>query len=161
MDIHTEDKLLEIGYGPGLGIHMITQICESCTIHGVDFSKLMYKKASDYNKTNIDKGKVHLQYGDYLNITIDQTQYDKIFCLNVIYFWDELHKPFEKTRSLLRKNGVFYIFMVKAETLIKKKAPDSVFNKYSIEQVVGALKSADFTEIEHYFNKGYYIKAKK
>jgi SAM-dependent methyltransferase len=161
MDIQSDDKLFEIGYGPGLGIHMINQLCESCTIHGVDFSKLMYKKASNYNKSIIDKGKVHLQYGDYLNITIAQNQYDKIFCLNVIYFWDELYKPFEKTLSLLKTNGVFYIYMVNADTLIEKKAPDSVFNKYSIEQVVGSLKSAGFTEIEHYFKKGYYIMAKK
>jgi len=68
---------------------------------------------------------------------------------------------FEKTRSLLKENGVFYIYMANADTLIKKKAPDSVFNKYSIDQVVASLKSAGFSEIEHYFEKGYYISAKK
>ena len=161
MDLKTNDKLLEIGYGPGIGIHMIAQLCESCTIHGVDFSKLMYKKASNYNKSNIEKGKVHLQYGDYLNISIAQNTYDKIFCLNVIYFWDELYGPFEKTLSLLKTNGVFYIFMVNADTLVEKKAPDSVFNKYSIDQVVASLKSAGFSKIEHYFKNGYYIRAKK
>jgi cyclopropane fatty-acyl-phospholipid synthase-like methyltransferase len=161
MDIKPGDKLLEIGYGPGLGIHMITQLCESCTIDGVDFSKLMYKKANNYNKSTIDKGKVHLQYGDYLNIIIVQNQYDKIFCLNVIYFWDELDKPFEKTVSLLKPNGIFYIYMIDADFLIEKKAPNRIFNKYSIEQVVGSLKSAGFSKIEHYFEKGYYITARK
>ncbi len=42
-----------------------------------------------------------------------------------------------------------------------KKAPDSVFNKYSIEQVVEALKSVGFGNVEHFSEKGYYIKAKK
>ena len=42
-----------------------------------------------------------------------------------------------------------------------KKAPDSVFNKYSSEQVVESLKSARFSQVENYFDKGYYIKAKK
>ena len=161
MNIQSGDILLEIGYGPGLGIQMISQICESCSIHGIDFSKLMYKKASNYNRSIIDQGKVHLQYGDYLNMAIEQNQYDKIFCLNVVYFWDELHKPFEKTRSLLKTSGVFYIYMVDADALIEKKAPDSVFNKYSVEQLVESLKSAGFTQIEHYFKKGHYIMAKK
>jgi cyclopropane fatty-acyl-phospholipid synthase-like methyltransferase len=161
MDIQSDDKLLEIGYGPGLGIHMITQLCESCNIHGVDFSKLMYKKASKYNKSNIETGKVQLQYGDFLNIFIAKNQYDKIFCLNVIYFWDELYKPFEKTLSLLKTNGVFFMYMADADTLNEKKAPDGIFNKYSIEQVVGSLKSAGFTTIEHYFKKGHYITATK
>jgi ubiquinone/menaquinone biosynthesis C-methylase UbiE len=161
MDIQPNDKLLEIGYGPGIGIHMIADLCESCTIHGIDFSKLMYKKASNYNKSNIDKGKVQLQYGDYLNLSATENQYDKIFCLNVIYFWDELNKPLEITKTQLKINGAFYIFMFDVNVLIKKKAPDSVFNKYSIDQVVGSLKSAGFSEVEHYFKHGHYIKAKK
>ena len=140
---------------------MILELCESCTIHGVDFSKLMYNKANKLNKSNNDKGKVQLLYGDFLNIPIAKNQYDKIFCLNVIYFWDELNKPFEKTLSLLKTGGVFYIFMADANTLIEKKAPDSVFNKYSIEQVVETLKSVGYIGIEHNFNKGYYIKANK
>jgi ubiquinone/menaquinone biosynthesis C-methylase UbiE len=161
MDIQPGDNLLEIGYGPGLGIQMISKLCESCTIHGVDFSKLMYNKARNLNKFNIDKGKMKLQYGDFLNIPIAKNQYDKIFCLNVIYFWNELNIPFEKTLSLLKTSGIFYIFMADANTLKEKKAPDSVFNKYSIEHVVETLKAAGFIGIEHNFNKGYYIKAKK
>jgi ubiquinone/menaquinone biosynthesis C-methylase UbiE len=161
LDVQPNEKLLEIGYGPGIGLHMITGLCETCTIHGVDFSRLMYQKASKYNKLSIDKGKVQLQYGDYLKIPIDKNQYDKIFCLNVIYFWDELDKPLVKTISLLKAGGSFYIYMASANSLVEKKAPDSVFHKYSIDQVVEALRSAGFNNIEHYFNKGYYIKAEK
>jgi SAM-dependent methyltransferase len=161
MDIQPYEKLLEIGYGPGLGIQMILELCESCIIHGVDFSKLMYTKANKLNKSNNDKGKVQLLYGDFLNIPIAKNQYDKIFCLNVIYFWDKLNKPFEKTLSLLKTGGIFYIYMADANTLIEKKAPDSVFNKYSVEQVVETLKSVGYIGIVHNFNKGYYIKANK
>ncbi|HMG66185.1 MAG TPA: class I SAM-dependent methyltransferase [Chitinophagaceae bacterium] len=161
MDIQSNDKILEIGYGPGIGIRMIAEQCETCSIHGIDFSKLMYKKASKYNKSDIDTGKVQLQYGDYLNLSGTENQYDKIFCLNVIYFWNELHKPLEITRSLLKTNGAFYIFMFDADVLIKKKAPDSVFNKHTIDQMVKALKSAGFSEVDHYFKHGHFIKAKK
>lgn len=161
MDIKADDKILEIGYGPGVGIQMICHLCTTCTIHGIDFSRLMFKKASKYNKSAIGQSKVQLQFGDYLESNFTQNQYDKIFCLNVIYFWDELSKPLQKTLSLLKTNGVFYIYMASAHFLNEKKAPDTVFNKYSIEQVVTALNSAGFSRVEHYFNKGYYIQAKK
>jgi hypothetical protein len=82
-----------------------------------------------------------------------------VFCLNVVYFWSELNEPFKKILSLLKKGGSFYIYMADKDAL--KKAPDSVFNKYSIEQVVESLKSARFSQVENYFDKGYYIKAKK
>lgn len=161
LDVQPHDKLLEIGYGPGIGINMIIQACASCTIHGIDFSRLMYKRASKYNKLYIDRGKVQLQYGDFLETPIVSNDYDKIFCVNVVYFWDELKKPFEKIQSLLKKGGAFYIYMANKDTLIEKKAPDGVFNKYSLEQMVEALRLAGFAEVEHYFDKGHYIKAKK
>ncbi len=53
------------------------------------------------------------------------------------------------------------MYMMKAESLMKKKAPDGVFNKYSIEQVVDALSLAGFSKIDHSYDKGFYIRALK
>ena len=161
LDIKPHDRVLEIGYGPGTGIYRITQLSESCIVDGVDFSKLMYKKASRLNKLMIDKGNVHLYFGDLLNTPFAQDQYEKVFCLNVIYFWNDLSKPFEKIISLLKTKGVFHIYMANAKSLIAMNTPDSVFNKYTIEQVVEALKTTGFVTIEHHYNKGYFIKARK
>lgn len=161
LDIQQHDKLLEIGYGPGIGIRMLSEICSTCTIHGIDFSNLMYKRASKYNKQYIDAGRVQLQHGDFLKVPVAHNDYDKIFCLNVVYFWDELRTPFEKVFSLLKNGGSFHMYMADSATLLEKKAPDKVFNKYSIEQVIEALRAAGFTTVEHYIENGIYIKAKK
>lgn len=161
MAIKSHDKILEIGYGPGVGIEMINRLHPSCTIQGIDFSKLMYKKAGKVNKYAIDQSRVQLLLGDYLNMPLVADQFDKVFCLNVIYFWDELSKPFQKAHSLLKPNGGFYMYMASAHFLKERNAPDQIFNKYTIEQVVAALNAADFTQVDHYFNKGYYIMAKK
>jgi chemotaxis methyl-accepting protein methylase len=104
---------------------------------------------------------VQLQHGDFLKEPVGHNDFDKIFCLNVVYFWNELRTPFEKVLSLLKKGGAFHIYMADKNTLLEKKTPDSVFNKYSIEQVVEALKAAGFENVEHYAEKGLYIKAKK
>ena len=161
LDLQQHDKLLEIGYGPGIGIQMIAELCLDCTIHGIDFSKLMYKRASKYNRTYIDNGRTQLQYGDFLKTSVLDNNYDKIFCLNVVYFWDELNSPFRKVLSLLKNGGAFHIYMADKITLIEKKAPDSVFYKYSIEQVEEALEAAGFENVEHQVEKGLYIKATK
>jgi ubiquinone/menaquinone biosynthesis C-methylase UbiE len=161
LNLQPHYKLLEIGYGPGEGIHAIAEICPTCIIHGIDFSPLMYKRASKHNKASIDNKKVLLQKGDFLKMSAPDNDYDKIFCLNVIYFWNELREPFGKVFALLRKGGSFHIYMADKNTLLKKKAPDSVFNKYSVEQVVEALKTAGFENVEHYAEKGHYITARK
>ena len=161
LDLQPGDKLLEIGYGPGTGINLIAQRCPTCIIHGIDFSPLMYKRANKYNKAYIDKGIMVLQNGDFLKMAVADHDYDKVFCLNVVYFWNELRQPFGIVYSLLKKGGSFYIYMADKNALIKKRAPDSVFNKYSIEEVVEALKSSGFENVEHYSEKGHYIKAMK
>lgn len=161
LDMQPQDKLLEIGYGPGIGIWMIAERCSTCTVHGIDFSQLMYKRASKYNKRFIDAGRVSLLYGDFLQAPVTHDDYNKVFCLNVVYFWNELKGPFTKVFSSLKKGGSFHMYMADEKTLIKMKAPDSIFNKYSIEQVVEALKVVGFESVEHYAERGHYIKAKK
>lgn len=116
----------------------------------------MYNRASKYNRQYLND-KVQLQYGDFLKM--NSTAYDKIFCLNVVYFRDDLIKPFKKVISLLKPGGAFHIYMADKEML--KRATDGVFNKYSIQQVVESLKTAGFAEVDNFFDKGYYIKAKK
>jgi cyclopropane fatty-acyl-phospholipid synthase-like methyltransferase len=128
LDVQAQDKVLEIGYGPGVGIQMIAERCSTCSIHGIDFSKLMYKRASKYNKVYIDSGRVELQHDDFLKVPVVHSDYDKIFCLNVVYFWNELNGPFEKVFSLLKKGGSFHMYMADKNTLIEIKSPDSVFN---------------------------------
>jgi cyclopropane fatty-acyl-phospholipid synthase-like methyltransferase len=161
LDLQPHEKLLEIGYGPGTGINTIAQRCPSCIIHGIDFSPLMYKRASKYNKTYLERGTMRLHYGDFLKMTSTDHDYDKVFCLNVVYFWNELRPPFGRVYSLLKEGGSFHIYMADKNALIKQRAPDSVFNKYSLEDIVEALKSSGFENVEHYSEKGHYIKAIK
>jgi ubiquinone/menaquinone biosynthesis C-methylase UbiE len=161
LDPKPNDKLLEIGYGPGRGIHNIAKAFPACTIHGIDFSPLMYKRAHKHNKSFIEKGNVHLQHGDFLHVATSDKDYDKVFCLNVVYFWNDLHKPFTKVCSLLKKGGSFHIYMADRGTLLKMKTPDTIFNKYSIRQVVDELLNAGFDNIESSTENGHYIHAKK
>jgi ubiquinone/menaquinone biosynthesis C-methylase UbiE len=161
LDVQPNDQILEIGYGPGMGIKMILESCPSCTVHGIDFSKLMNKKAGRYNRQYVHSGRAQLQYGDFLKLPVAINTYDKVFCINVIYFWEDLAAPFEKVCSILKKGGAFHIYMADESFLNKNKAPEGVFNKYSLGHVIEALKSAGFQSVESYFEKGHYIKAYK
>lgn len=159
MDLQPGYKVLEIGYGPGIGINMIAEAYPLCTIHGIDFSRLMYKKASKYNKKHFNNKTVLLQYGDFLETPIMSTDYDTLFCLNVIYFWNVLQEPFKKALSLLKTGGAFHIYMPDRNDL--QIAPEPIVNPYSITQVVEVLSSVGFADVKYYSERGYYIKAKK
>jgi cyclopropane fatty-acyl-phospholipid synthase-like methyltransferase len=52
LDIQNDEKVLEIGYGHGLGIHIIASGYD-CMVSGIDFSELMFREASKRNKKHI------------------------------------------------------------------------------------------------------------
>ena len=161
LKIQPTDRLLEIGFGPGWGIYTYAKQYETSTFHGIDFSQLMYQRASKKNKQFIDNKRVSLQFGDFIEVEISKPDFDKIYCLNVIYFWNNLSVPFQKIYSLLKNGGSFHIYMTGPEELRKNKFADDIFNKYSIVQVVDAIKNAGFNEIDFFGEKEYFIRAKK
>jgi cyclopropane fatty-acyl-phospholipid synthase-like methyltransferase len=159
LDVQNGDFLFEIGYGPGTGISMIAGNTANCTVHGIDFSELMCKEATKRNRKFIEKGIVSLKYGDVLSFDPAKICYDKIFCLNVIYFWKDLGPVFDKVHSMLNTGGLFCIFMTPADEIDNLKFTAD-FNKHQIEKVTAELKRAGFTNVEYKLDNGYYIKAK-
>ncbi len=160
LDVKKDEKLYEIGYGPGLGICMIMNSGVACTIDGIDFSDLMYHTATKRNLKFINRGTVNLKYGNLLTADINCKTYDKVFCLNVIYFWDDLNIMFKKIHAMLKDGGIYYVFMDHEKKLNKLKFAQN-FCKYTIEEVESALRKAGFGSIEYKMYYGYYIKAKK
>ena len=160
LELKSGDKIYEIGYGPGLGINLIANSTIDCSISGIDYSELMVRKATKRNKKFIKAGIVNLKYGDFVTATIDHERYDKVFCVNVIYFWSDLNKVFRKIYSMLNKNGMYCIFMTPDKEITNRKFAEDFF-KYPIGQVETALQKAGFKSIEYKLDKGYYIKAIK
>lgn len=159
--IAPEDKILEIGYGHGLGIGLIAS-GYNCSITGIDFSELMFREASKRNKKHIDAQKVELFLGDFLSTDIGSEKFDKIFCINVIYFWNNLNEPFIKVRQGLKDGGMFCLYMVSRDHLEKMRfTKGGIFNRYSIDEVVDCLEITGFKDIECKYDHGYLIKCRK
>jgi cyclopropane fatty-acyl-phospholipid synthase-like methyltransferase len=157
LDIKTGDRLYEIGYGHGMGIHAIAAQYD-CTIAGIDFSELMYREATRLNRSFIEKGRVKLSFGDILVEENGNAKYDKVYCANVIYFWTDLDKAFSKVFSMVERGGMFFIYMDSSDDLAKLKFTGN-FCKYTIEEVENALTRAGFSNVEYFNNKGYYVNA--
>lgn len=160
LELKRGDQIYEIGFGSGLGIDLIAHKRIDCTIHGIDYSELMVREATKRNQLLIDNGTANLKHGDFMTSPVTQAKYDKVFCVNVIYFWSDLNRVFSKVYSMLKANGLFYIFMVPDKYLMNKKFAEEFF-KHPIENVVTELQRAGFKNIEYRLDKGYYIKGRK
>lgn len=161
MDINEHEKIFEIGYGHGIGIRKILAKTD-CQISGIDFSKTMYKEAKKRNKAAIKKGKAELFYGDFLIQELPNQAFDKIFCLNVVYFWDELEIPFSKIKNGLKKDGSFHFQMDHPTQLAQHGLTNNgIFNRYTIDEVIDKLRTVGFTKIDYREQNGYFVKCQK
>jgi cyclopropane fatty-acyl-phospholipid synthase-like methyltransferase len=162
LDIKPGERIMEIGYGHGVGIDRISSNYD-CFVSGIDFSELMFREATKRNKKHIENNKVKLFFGDILSTEIPVSNLDKVFCVNVIYFWDKLDEPFRRIKTMLKQGGLLCMFMVHRDYLNKIKfTKDGIFNKYTVDEVVDQLKSAGFVDVAYNLdNVGYIIKCRK
>jgi ubiquinone/menaquinone biosynthesis C-methylase UbiE len=144
------EKILEIGYGTGMAINLIVNSYVNVKITGIDFSKLMFKKAFRKNRKFINIGKVKLFYGDVLNFDFKDEYFDKIFAVNVIYFCKDLENFFSKLKKLLNPRGEILFYMVDKEHFSGSRITKTdIFQKYNIDYVLDELVRAGYKNVRY------------
>jgi SAM-dependent methyltransferase len=149
LKLNKDDIVLEIGYGLGKGIYDYSMKYD-CTFHGIDFSRLMYSKASRLNREKINLGKVILRCADFDHYQYENDTFHCIYFLNVIYFWNEIQSRLKKIFNMLKQNGKVIIFMADAECFkdVKQFEGETIFFRYCIADVVNEMEKTGFKAIE-------------
>jgi len=165
MEFEKAKNVLEIGYGTGKVLFDLATTHKEINFFGIDFSKVMYEKAIKNNDIFIKDTRMFLEYGELLSYQ-SPTKIDVIYCINVIYFWDDLKAYLLKIRDLLNSGGVVYIYMTDPNFLKSIFGQTSVFNKYSVEEVIRKINECGFSNNTFVTGKighrvGYSIKAIK
>src|SRR5215813_4859862 len=63
LGIQPHDRVLEVGFGPGVGIELLARSVSGGYIAGVDPSEGMVEQATARNVKAIESGRVDLRYG--------------------------------------------------------------------------------------------------
>jgi len=58
LDIHPHDRVLEFGFGPGVGVELLAQSASAGHVAGVDSSEEMVEQATARNVKAIESGRV-------------------------------------------------------------------------------------------------------
>ncbi len=87
LEIKPEDWVLEIGYGPGLGIQWAAEQAFRGKVVGVDHSKEMHRQAVRRNAQSIEEGRVELHLASVNALPLFDHLFDKVFAINTHFFW--------------------------------------------------------------------------
>lgn len=105
LGIQPKDRVLEIGFGPGISVQQVSRITREGFVAGVDHSAVMVQQATKRNSRAVREGRVELRHGSATDLPKFDQPFDKIFTINSIHFWPEPVKCLTELRSKLRPGG--------------------------------------------------------
>jgi len=144
LSLQKENKVLEIGFGPGKLINEMAAITTDGVVTGIDFSQVMLKKASKLNKQYISKGKVILRKGECSSLPFENESFDKLCSINTLYFWKEPDKNFSEMFRVIKSGGKIVIGFRDDKQMNNLNLSADVFRYYSQEDVLNMLAGAGF-----------------
>ena len=110
LDVRPEDRVLEIGFGPGIAIRELGRLARKGYVCGIDHSELMLRLAKRFNAEALRRGVVDLRLGSVLeDLPAFDEPFDKILAVNATMFWREPVAPLEDLRRLLWSGGLIAV----------------------------------------------------
>jgi SAM-dependent methyltransferase len=105
LDVQRDDRVLEIGFGPGIAIREAARLATDGRVCGLDHSRVMLRQAARRNAEGVRRGQVELRLGSAERLPRFDAPFDKILAVNALQFWDRSVEPLRALRSLLRDGG--------------------------------------------------------
>jgi ubiquinone/menaquinone biosynthesis C-methylase UbiE len=109
LDPQLDDRILEIGFGPGTAIEMLAAGAKIGPIAGVDPSSTMLRQASRRNRHSIQAGRVELHAGTASRLPFPDAHFTKAFAVNSFHHWSSQPGDLREVRRVLRENGLLLL----------------------------------------------------
>ena len=109
--VEPDDRVLEIGCGPGVAISLIAEQLDGGTITAIDRSSVAVERACWRNAAHLESGKATISRSALEEVEPTGVRYDKIFAVNVNVFWiRDVGPELELIRRLLAPEGSLFLF---------------------------------------------------
>ncbi|MFC7589616.1 class I SAM-dependent methyltransferase [Nonomuraea antimicrobica] len=105
LDVQPTDRVLEIGFGPGIAIAEFARRATRGHVFGIDHSRAMVRQAARRNAAAVRARRVHLTYASVEQLPSVGDPLDAILAVNSVGFWPDPVARLRELRRLLRPAG--------------------------------------------------------
>jgi ubiquinone/menaquinone biosynthesis C-methylase UbiE len=103
--IQSKDAVLEVGFGPGVGIQHLARSAPDGLVAGVDASEVMVAQAKARNARAIETKRVDLRHGTVDSLPFQANTFDKALAINSMQVWPDSRAGLQEIRRVLRPEG--------------------------------------------------------
>jgi ubiquinone/menaquinone biosynthesis C-methylase UbiE len=147
LNIQPADHVLEVGFGPGVGIQYAALKATQGLVAGLDYSQTMVKVAGKLNADAIKVGQVNLRQGDVALLPYPAGAFDKAFAVHCIYFWPRPMDGLTELHRVLKPGGRLAITILPRDKWpAERKPPADLFTLYNGSEIAQMLSEADFRD---------------
>jgi ubiquinone/menaquinone biosynthesis C-methylase UbiE len=136
--------VLEIGFGNGLFFGDLSREANGLHLYGLDFSQEMVNEAAARNKDLIASGTLQLAHRPSDRMPFAEARFDRIFCINVIYFWDDPAAHLREVRRVLKPGGTFTAVLRTRSSMEELPFSQHGFTMYEQADWERVLQANDF-----------------
>jgi ubiquinone/menaquinone biosynthesis C-methylase UbiE len=142
LGIKPGDRILEIGFGPGIAIELASRLTGDGRVVGLDHSAVMIRQAAQRNAVAMRDGRVELHLGSVAELPRFEELFDKIFTINSIHFWEDPLQRLTDLRRVLKPGGMIAVTLQPRSRKATAATTSLVGN-----ELADKLRSAGFTQV--------------
>jgi ubiquinone/menaquinone biosynthesis C-methylase UbiE len=134
LDVRPQDRVLEIGCGPGVGIELLAH--SALCVVGVDPSPEMLRQARRRNALAVRDGRVELRQGSAESLPLADASCDRVLAVNSLQVWPDARGGLREVRRVLKPDGrlalAFTVHSGQARTGLSELVADAGFENCRI-----------------------------
>ena len=106
LNVRPDDKVLEVGFGPGVAIQLLLQRLPTGSVAGVDQSQEMVRQAAARNADALRNRRVDLRYGSAERLPFADQTFDKAIAINSMQAWPDARTGLREIWRVLKHSGI-------------------------------------------------------
>jgi arsenite methyltransferase len=147
MSLQPDDRVLEVGFGPGDLMSRIVPVVRRGSVTGIDFSPEMIDVCAKRFAPLVEAGRVELSCANADALPFAPDQFTKACTVNTIYFWPQPTAVVGEFWRVLRTGGRLVVSFMPRVTM-KKLSATPAFALYDGDEVARLLEHAGFRDIQ-------------
>jgi ubiquinone/menaquinone biosynthesis C-methylase UbiE len=105
LEIGPNERVLEVGFGPGVIIQRLSNLASAGYVAGVDPSREMVEQARARNASAIQSGRVDLRQCSVEDLPFEDDSFDKALAINSMQVWPDAVAALREVRRVMTPGG--------------------------------------------------------